>query len=346
MSRGTESKFELPRKMEKLLATLATYSASNGKPIIQRVLVNSRYHVEEETFYDNWDGGRWGHTVHFQIPASDYYEIIDNLDTVSKEIAEGLNRLSTIEDESIEKVVLELQDGPELENWREKSGVLVQQSPAAFIVSDDHLARIWEPDYLRLFLTHKAEYKLTTSQFKVAMEYYGVSCFVAHEDIEPTKEWQAEIERALFSMDALVALLTEDFADSRWTDQEVGVAIGRQVPIIPIRLGTDPYGFIGKYQALTGGTKTPRKLANEVYDLLWSKPDLVPSLTAGLVARFEDSKNYDQSNTLMQILVERVQTAPPILIERLEEAPKKNRQVQESNAVKRDLSGFIRRLRG
>jgi hypothetical protein len=96
-----------------------------------------------------------------------------------------------------------------------------------------------------------------------------VSAFVAHDDIEPTKEWQAEIERALFSMDALVALLSEDFYGSRWTEQEVGVAIGRGVPVIPIRLGSDPHGLMGKYQALGGCD--------------WSKPDDTAAKLAGLL---------------------------------------------------------------
>ena len=67
----------------------------------------------------------------------------------------------------------------------------------------------------------------------------------------PQKAWQDEIENALFSMDAFVALMTPEFHDSLWTDQEVGVAIGRGVPIIAIKLGTNPYGFIGKFQALS-----------------------------------------------------------------------------------------------
>ena len=53
-------------------------------------------------------------------------------------------------------------------------------------------------------------------------------------------------------MDALIAILTPGFNESKWTDQEIGVAIGRKVPIVPIRIGLDPYGFIGKYQALQG----------------------------------------------------------------------------------------------
>lgn len=61
-----------------------------------------------------------------------------------------------------------------------------------------------------------------------------------------------EIESALFSMDALVALMTDDFHDSEWTDQEVGVAMGRCVPVISVKLGNrNPYGFIGRFQALS-----------------------------------------------------------------------------------------------
>src|SRR3989338_10334905 len=52
-------------------------------------------------------------------------------------------------------------------------------------------------------------------------------------------------------MEAFVALMTEDFHESDWTDQEVGCAFGRGVPIIAIKLGRDPYGFIGKFQALS-----------------------------------------------------------------------------------------------
>ena len=54
------------------------------------------------------------------------------------------------------------------------------------------------------------------------------------------KEWETEIESALFSMDVLVALLTDGFHDSNWTDQEVGVAIGRKIPVVPVRLGKGP----------------------------------------------------------------------------------------------------------
>ena len=80
---------------------------------------------------------------------------------------------------------------------------------------------------------------------------FGASAFVAHEDIHPTRAWQDEIENALHSMDGFVAVMTSEFHDSLWTDQEVGFALARGVPIIALRMGKDPYGFLGRFQALS-----------------------------------------------------------------------------------------------
>ena len=108
-----------------------------------------------------------------------------------------------------------------------------------------------EDQVFLIFLSHKAEVKDKVQVLKEGLEEYGVEAFVADSDIDPGTEWQEEILGALEDMDAFVPVLTEDFSDSPWTDQEVGYAIARGVPIIPLRLGVDPYGFMGKYQGLS-----------------------------------------------------------------------------------------------
>jgi len=178
-----------------------------------------------------------------------------------------------------------------------------------------------------------------------AFDSYGVSCFVAHHDIQPTKDWQDEIETALFSMDGLLALMTQGFSDSEWTDQEIGVAMGRRVPIISVRLPMDPYGFIGRYQGLPGGRGDPTALAKKVYDLLWENSPLKARLAESLVARFEKSQTYAEANALMSYL-ERIEHAPPQLIERLENAPQGNSQVRGAYDVTARLPNLLNRLRG
>jgi hypothetical protein len=113
--------------------------------------------------------------------------------------------------------------------------------------------RIWGDGGFRVFLSHKASVKRQTAKLKEELAIFGISAFVAHEDIKPTREWVLDIESALNSMDAFVALMTRSFHESDWTDQEVGYALCRGVPVASVRLGLDPYGFIGRFQAIPGG---------------------------------------------------------------------------------------------
>lgn len=148
---------------------------------------------------------------------------------------------------------------------------------------------IWaENKRFRLFISHVSKDKLHATRLRECLLLYGIQGFVAHEDIHPTKAWQNQIERGLFSMHAMVAVHTLGFAASHWTQQEVGVAVGRGVPIISIRFGEDPVGFISKHQALSRGKKTAEQVAAEVDTLLQaddrvSKKLLEAKLAYGLV---------------------------------------------------------------
>ena len=133
-------------------------------------------------------------------------------------------------------------------------------------------AAFWEAFHFKLFLSHLSSFKATTGQLQAALRKFGISAFVAHVDIEPTREWQNEIEAGLHSMDALVAILVPGFKESNWTDQEVGVAVGRGVLIIPVIKGLNPYGFISKYQGLSASGKKVRDVADELFRILANSP--------------------------------------------------------------------------
>ena len=72
------------------------------------------------------------------------------------------------------------------------------------IVSENELEKLWGDGVVRVFISHIADHKVFATGLKASLERYGIASFVAHEDIEPMKEWELEIERALFSMDILV----------------------------------------------------------------------------------------------------------------------------------------------
>ena len=178
--------------------------------------------------------------------------------------------------------------------------------------------RLWGVGEVRVFISHKAEYKVLANDVKSSFRNYGFASFVAHEDIEPMLEWQSEIERALFSMDLFVALLTDKFNESNWTDQEIGVAIGRQVPVIPVRIGQDPYGFIGKYQAIQESNAP--KIVDEIIEYLLRHQSISSRLKRlaeeALATVVADNSSVDRTNILTRVSSE-IDRASPELAEAL-----------------------------
>lgn len=162
--------------------------------------------------------------------------------------------------------------------------------------------QIWGPGSIRIFISHIGKHKVMATELKERLTELGVASFVAHEDIEPTAEWQTEIERALFSMDILIALLTERFNESNWTDQEVGFALGRGVPVICISRGENPYGFIGKYQAIQWGSKSGEQVADEILKVLLKREALRDLAKNAFIMAVATAYSFARANTLAQFL--------------------------------------------
>ena len=142
--------------------------------------------------------------------------------------------------------------------------------------------KYWKEGYLKLFVSHLARNRAKVASLKVALEGWGVSSFIAHQDIEPSREWQTEIESALASMDVLVALIEPGFRESAWTDHEVGYALGRGVDVVPLLIGQDPHGFIAKIQGIPIKGKHAPEVAEELALVLFRKPRLRVQLLLGL----------------------------------------------------------------
>lgn len=139
----------------------------------------------------------------------------------------------------------------------------------------------------RLFLSHVSADKAIATRLKACLEPYAIAGFVAHEDILPTLTWQEEIERALATMDAFIAIHTAGFSASNWTQQEVGYAVGRGVKVISFKMGEDPTGFISKQQALPRLGRTAEQIAKEINALLEVDPR-TKSRLADAVEDFND----------------------------------------------------------
>jgi serine/threonine protein kinase len=134
------------------------------------------------------------------------------------------------------------------------------------------IADFWAEGHIKLFVSHLSSNRSRMSALKASLSNWGICAFIAHEDIEASREWRDEVEAGLETMDILAAVVEPGFKESDWCAQEVGYALGRKIDIIPLRAGLDPFGFFGKYQGIPIKGKIPDQVANEIANLLLKKP--------------------------------------------------------------------------
>jgi hypothetical protein len=144
----------------------------------------------------------------------------------------------------------------------------------------------WKEGYFKLFISHLSSNKERMSHLKSGLDQWGVSAFVAHVDIKPSREWRNEVEAGLETMDAMLAVVEPGFKESDWCCQEVGYAMGRKVDVLPICAGLDPFGFFGKYQGIQVKGKTPYQAAEKIIEILIKKPKHRPQLLQSIEKSF------------------------------------------------------------
>jgi len=147
---------------------------------------------------------------------------------------------------------------------------------------------------IRVFLSYSSLDKEIAGQLKVALELQGIKAFLAHDDIEPTQEWEGVIIDNLKVCDVFIPLLSENFKESTWTDQETGIAVSEEKLIIPLKIDIDPYGFIGKIQAL----KINESISDTRDNILniIKKSSVSDRLKNSLIIALVESKSFGSAN--------------------------------------------------
>ena len=286
------SEHEYPIPVRKVVKTLTELCRHQNKSELVVILENAHPRFEEIE-YDNWNGGTYTYRLRLDLPVPIFAEYQPNIESLEKEL---LSRITSIDRRHSNDSIGELMITPSDDD----STVYGNK----FAPSQAETRHLWKDGHFRLFLSHLAEHKIKVHELKSALVQYNIDAFVAHNDIQPSREWQNEIELALNSMDSLAALVTPNFKESSWCDQEVGWALGKGVPVLPIRLGCDPYGFAGKFQGISGTLDNPDSLARSILDALRNKPETKRVITRSLVQAFCTSPDYPRSLVLAPLIAE------------------------------------------
>lgn len=315
---------EFPVPAERVVATLAELFRLQQKPDLAQLLASAEAVLEPT----GSDFGVDFYALSLEVDLPLFATVEPRLGDVETAIQNKIRTTIRYPSDSITQVVIR----PALVN--------AMATTRARAVDEDQAERVWGPQPARIFLSHVAAHKIAVSGLKRSLGTFGLSAFVAHEDIEPTLDWHAEIDLALRSMHAMVALLTPDFHGSSWTDQEVGAAFARGLPVVPVKLGCDPYGFLGKYQALPGDLEKPDELAAAITGTLQKKPIVGDLVREGVVQGLESASSYANAK-LVTSCIERAEGFSEEQLARMEAAIRDNDQVLSATRVPERLRRYL-----
>ena len=285
-------KFYLPSGITSYLRRLQIEYGLSENQFLLQIVSSSRAIVREMTSVDNWDFNTTasGHDVLLFLPDSIFEKIkLVNQEKYCQKLCEDLNRCKDIDGEFFNQVFFKCEN----ENDEEYQQAVSLSDPPQI---DPEMLDVWKFGHIRLFISHSAKHKKEVRDLADALEDYGISAFVAHDRIKPMEKWQSEILKGLETMEIMLAFVTDDFHKSVWTNQEIGFALGCNVPILSLKLEeTDPKGFIGSEQALNGNLENPAASVPKIYELLWEKLANKNRLQSALITAFIESPKWDKT---------------------------------------------------
>lgn len=286
---------------------------------------------------DSWEGVDL-FTLALEVPVADY-AAIDNLEQIESTICDMVGRVARKYPGSR---ITQALVAPRIEEHPRVAAPASSAKPPQAEPAEEPPS-FWTPGCFRLFISHIATMKANAHFLKSSLAKYHIAAFVAHDDIEPTKQWEAEIERALRTMDALAAIISPGFAESLWCDQEVGFAIGRGKLIVPLCTGVTPHGFMGKYQAAQIKGQTPPQVAESLFGILISNSQSSERMTDALVDRMAKSSSFDMSREAMALL-QNVRHLNTSQITKLVQSVEDNSQVKNAIRIPERIRALASKL--
>ena len=240
--------------IESYLSTAKELLKVRNKDLAYDVLVSSQCN-----HWISWsDNSNFRNTSYFQFdfmcPIKLFVDIKDNgqLTYVTDSIKEAINESAGCDEGFVASDVILV------------PSTNVDSSP---IIANKELP-FWKDGFYRVFISHAHEQETTANAISKELQIFGITAFVAKNDIDPGDAWREVIEKSLFTSDALVAILTPEFYYSQWCQQEVGFGLGRNIFCLPLKMNerSNPVGIFGKCQALDVISVDDKQIARKIFD--------------------------------------------------------------------------------
>ncbi|AXK45497.1 toll/interleukin-1 receptor domain-containing protein [Brachybacterium saurashtrense] len=235
-----------------------------------------------------------------------------------------VDALSRVSDETLEEMYRIATGTPEQAREMEKS-------------SD-----VWRDGQLRLFISHISTEKSFTMKVSEELRTYGIHGFVAHEHLPTEKNWGESLQDALRSMHAFIAFIHPEFEKSVYCAQEVGWALGRNVPSRFLRFGELPSGFAAQLQSpdMIKSSTNQYAVAKSIVDWLAGREEIREQLSSVLSKALIKAYSFDHAGTIAEAIVKCSSLSAQSIVD-IGVAHAKNNQVSQSNSANRALKKYF-----
>lgn len=207
---------------------------------------------------------------------------------------------------------------------------------------------------LKIFFSYSSKDKKFAGLLREYLLKYDFDCFMAHDDIEPLADWIEVIKKNLNSCDIFILIITNNFKESDWTDQETGWAKATDKFIVPLQVDLPPYGFINHIQGLL---VKQSMLENDTYVMnlsykivtLIEKEPIIKSKIDNyfifkIIKMLSNSSSFDDANATSQLL-EKYPNFTTDHVRLLYQATKNNNQIQGAFKTQKILKEIFKKYK-
>jgi hypothetical protein len=159
---------------------------------------------------------------------------------------------------------------------------------------------------LRAFISYAFEDGSWATVIRSAFERWGCETFIAHDDMPGGADIEERVLREIKRAHVFLPIITPRFRLSPWTDQEVGIAVGVDCPLIlpmcPEEIA--PHGFLRSINAPRFGTDIER-VANDIFDCIKARGGIPGErLVDSLVAEIRAARSFSRADMLAAKIAE------------------------------------------
>lgn len=146
---------------------------------------------------------------------------------------------------------------------------------------------VFSPAPARAFISYNKEDINLATIIKRDLTFFGLSVFLAKQDLTPGGNFDTEILQNLESSDIFLPILTKNYYKSEYTDQETGVAVVLNKLILPLRWTEKPRGFISGIHAKQIDVEKVSNSGSDFYHCRSTCKEIIDALITN------ENSNYD-----------------------------------------------------